>query len=938
MFRPVMMIVPDLRQITQIMLFSEGFENAAPLALKVTVLYTLAKSVLSKQFHYDFGLRSLKTVLVICGSLKREFPDLDERVVVMRILRDNNMPKFTFEDVPLFLGMISDLFPGMDAPRVSNPELKEALETYYEKNLYRGEDDEVFDFQVNKAIQLQETQDVRWTNVLVGPTGGGKTLIIDSLVAAKQIAFGTAVKLMVLNPKSQPGAELYGLMDPVTRDWTDGILSCIFRTLNQPLPAGRENEMRWILYDGDLDAHWVENMNSVMDDNKLLTLPNGERIRLLDHVKMLIEVFDMQYASPATVSRCGMIWVDPKNVGYRPFFERWLKLRALQEGAAQEAIDRLAELFDQYLPAALDLVLFGIVDGQAGAKLLQMIPITALNCVRQLASCLQAFLPVECDNESDVEGAFVYAIVWSVGAGLMEASRKPFDAFLKKLGAADPGGSLYDYYYDVGEHAWVSWESQVPKYQEPVPFLFHRVTVPTTDSVLYTSMLRQLAPLKPILFVGDSGTAKTLTVSNYLAELPSEGYSRLNLNFSSRTTSLDVQNNLEANVDKRSGNIYGPTGGKKLIVFIDDMNMPAVDHGGTQQPVTMLQTLMSRGFIYDRAKIEPVPKLMRDIEYLAAMGPPGGGRNETTPRFVALFNVLALAPPSEKVLQTIFSSIVDARLAPFSDDARGAATKLTSSTLRVYNAVLAGLPATPSKFHYVFNLRDVARVFEGVCLATIDTVKTADDLVRLWRSEVTRSLCDRLISPTDLELVSSEIAATVGDAWSSSAGHAMADPLLFGDFSGAVARIESDAEDARIYQDLGGYAATRGVLDGVLELHNMEKQPMNLVMFEYAIEHITRTLRYLSQPRGHAMMIGVGGSGKLQRPARELLRGVRSVYAHAQARVRRGRLQRRSEATLRNAEHQKGDVPLHRRSRRRGRISRVPQCDAIRRVPARALR
>ena len=88
--------------------------------------------------------------------------------------------------------------------------------------------------------------------------------------------------------------------------------------------------MRWLIYDGDVDALWVENMNSVMDDNRLLTLPNGERIRLQPHCCQLIEVFDLQYASPATVSRCGMVWVDPQNVGYAPFFERWLKQRCIR--------------------------------------------------------------------------------------------------------------------------------------------------------------------------------------------------------------------------------------------------------------------------------------------------------------------------------------------------------------------------------------------------------------------------------------------------------------------------------------------------------------------------------------------------------------------------------------------------------------------------------
>jgi hypothetical protein len=122
-----------------------------------------------------------------------------------------------------------------------------------------------------------------------------------------------------------------------------------YRAFTTPLPlstltrthhgtAGRESEARFIVFDGDVDAVWVENMNSVMDDNRLLTLPNGERIRLQSHCGLVCETFDLQYASPATISRCGMVWVDPKNLGYRPFYERWVRLRCGDGVAVSEEV------------------------------------------------------------------------------------------------------------------------------------------------------------------------------------------------------------------------------------------------------------------------------------------------------------------------------------------------------------------------------------------------------------------------------------------------------------------------------------------------------------------------------------------------------------------------------------------------------------------------
>lgn len=85
--------------------------------------------------------------------------------------------------------------------------------------------------------------------------------------------------------------ELYGILDPITREWTDGLLSSIFREVNKALDSEQE-EKKYILFDGDVDALWIENMNSVMDDNKLLTLPNQERIKLQNHCNLLFEVIE----------------------------------------------------------------------------------------------------------------------------------------------------------------------------------------------------------------------------------------------------------------------------------------------------------------------------------------------------------------------------------------------------------------------------------------------------------------------------------------------------------------------------------------------------------------------------------------------------------------------------------------------------------------------
>jgi len=198
----------------------------------------------------------------------------------------------------------------------------------------------------------------RHTTMVVGPTGGGKTVIIDALAASRKEYEGATTLTFTINPKMITLNELYGVLDPDTRDWTDGLLSKIFKEINRDLIPGKP-ENRWIIYDGDVDAVWVENMNSVMDDNKILTLANGDRIRLQKHCAMLFEVFDLQYASPATISRCGMVYVDAKNLGYAPFFERWVNQK--RQKYKENVTDLLKELYSRFVDLCIERIFEGNV-------------------------------------------------------------------------------------------------------------------------------------------------------------------------------------------------------------------------------------------------------------------------------------------------------------------------------------------------------------------------------------------------------------------------------------------------------------------------------------------------------------------------------------------------------------------------------------------------
>jgi dynein heavy chain len=215
--------------------------------------------------------------------------------------------------------------------------------------------------------------------MVVGPTGAGKSVILNQLAKALKDETEIPTKIDIINPKMITLNELYGVLDPDSRDWTDGLLSKLFKEANKPKTEDDKPSRNWILYDGDVDAVWVENMNSVMDDNRILTLANGDRIRLQRWCSMLFEVFDLQYASPATISRCGMVYVDPKNLGYRPFYTHWLRGKF---NAYNETVhDSLKELFLKYVPTLIERIFEGVNGEEIVEPLKFITPRTDLNCV-----------------------------------------------------------------------------------------------------------------------------------------------------------------------------------------------------------------------------------------------------------------------------------------------------------------------------------------------------------------------------------------------------------------------------------------------------------------------------------------------------------------------------------------------------------------------------
>ena len=896
LFRQMAMVKPDKDMIAQVTLYSQGYKTAERLSSKMVSLFELCSSQLSSQSHYDFGLRALKSVLVNAGNLKRkedkerEVTKKDsglpieqlEQNILLRSVCNTLIPKLVSEDITLFNSLLSGVFPDCKIEEVREDALKnKIIELCQLRNL---NPENKF---IDKILQLYSIQKMHHGVMMVGQSGTGKSAAWKILLEALTALDNIKGESYIIDPKAVNKENLYGKLDQTTLDWTDGVFTGTLRKIldNQ---RGESGKRHWIIFDGDVDPEWAENLNSVLDDNKLLTLPHGDRLSIPPNVRIMFEVESLKYATLATVSRCGMVWFSEDIVTIDMMFSHYLKrlkqnnfddsmnYLANQSGALLEFDNSKNDYNIQVRTKAADSIKVFFEPNNLVQKALEatesMTHVMEFSKIRVIESMFALLrrgttnIIEYNDNHSEFpmsdEQIFTYmskwlivSMIWGLGGSLSLGNRTKFSEKLREFTSDiefpnDPNFQMIDYYVDIGENRWNPWKARVPNTDiESEKVSDADVVIPTVDTVRHQEILKSwISEHRPFILCGPPGSGKTMTLMATLKILTD--FEMVFINFSSSTTPdliLKTFDHYCEYIKSSNGTILRPKlSNKYLVIFCDEINLPEIDKYSTQVVITFLREITEQNGFW-RPLDKTWIKLER-IQFVGACNPPTDvGRHPLNNRFLRHCPLLYVDFPGKDSLRQIYGTFNRAILRKAGSAFSGQSEPLTEAMVEFYTQCQTHY--TPDiQPHYIYSPRELTR-WKHAINESIENISDPDGLVRLWAHEALRLFQDRLVLDEEKVWCDQLVDKVASQCFPSLSPQALERPILF-------TNLLTDN-----YISCGKEELIKKI-ESKLKVFYEEELNVPLVIFDSVLEHILRIDRVLKQPIGHLLLVGQSGVGK----------------------------------------------------------------------------
>lgn len=618
---------------------------------------------------------------------------------------------------------------------------------------------------------------------------------------------------------------------------------------------------------------------SVLDDNKMLTLPSGERLSIPSNMRIILEVDSLNFATPATVSRCGMVWFSNDTITTEMALTHLMITLANEDLSGDRGGDKATPPAQTHF---LDAIRHFIVPEKTHSLVMDALEmavkephIMAASRERLLrtfkALLLQGIgmaiaydenhpdFPMTGEHmEKFAQRWLLHALMWAfAGSASWEVRKKFGEVLLHTSGISLPSGehSLVDYRVRVEDGEYELWSDSVPRME----IESHRVSatdvvITTTDTVRHSDILGAWLDSRiPIVLCGPPGSGKTMTLTSVLQSI--QGVVLTSLNFSSRTTPeiiLKVFQQYCTYVRRGKDIVLEPAeslGAQSwLVVFCDEINLPEKDSYGTQRVIMFMRQLVEQGGFWRGDNIWV--KINR-IQFVGACNPPTDvGRVAMSHRFLRHVPLLLVDFPERDSLLQIYGTFNGGMMKLF-PNLKGETEAMTEAMVEVYTENQKRFN-TSNQPQYFYSPRELSRWVRGIyeAIVNMDQGVTKEELTRIWTHEGLRLFCDRLVEEEDRKWCHGKIEE-IAQKWFAGVDFdlALKRPLFYTSWlSKETRKVERE--------ELKEFLAAR------LRIFYEEELDVPLVVFDEVLEHVLRIDRVLRQPMGHLLLCGDSGAGK----------------------------------------------------------------------------
>ncbi|KAJ8927093.1 hypothetical protein NQ314_020365, partial [Rhamnusium bicolor] len=552
--RTMTMVAPDIRRIVETTLLCMGFKNALFLAKKIVCVYTAFQDFFPYQNQYCFGISRLKQILHDCEILKLENLNENEDDIVFHSIKKTIFPTLPKYDGQIFESILRDVFPNMNALE-DDANLEEPILNYCDEN----------NLQVNQeflstAKEIFLCLDEKFHTILLGNTLTGKTTMLNICQHIFTKMENISLVRHTVNSNCLSYDFLFGQLHNNSPFWSDGVITKIMRGFS----LDKESIRKWLVFDGNIDDFWIENVNPILNGENTFYLESGEILTLNKSISIIFEVKNLNSASPTTLTEMildeAFLSVNNKEEDTRNL-STWIQATIIQTG------------------------------------------------VMGLGSVL--------DTNSRHKFDEFYRHLWK---GQNEDNPYP-NSFEKLEVVIPPEGLIFDYQFIYKQRGNWKLYQDVLKNEQILesPFMYEFV-VPTVDTLRYGFLLAMHIKYKyPTLLIGSSGTGKSLLIEDIITnKINKDDYEVSHINFSVNTSSQQIQTFILSNLKKRKSGLYTPSTNKNFLMFIDNLNPTPLDRNGTSGCLELLRQHMDHNVWYDFKSSNPIH--LSNVNFVSAMG------------------------------------------------------------------------------------------------------------------------------------------------------------------------------------------------------------------------------------------------------------------------------------------------------------------------------